>query len=106
MKRSTHSIFEPLAFSNILIFGAYTKPYNDPPQVLVTYGNRVLAAGSSSNPYAHKYKGIWVCLTVLARALSGNYVNFGVFDLYGDPALKVRTFGDWLQSARIASKQF
>eukprot|EP00879_Flechtneria_rotunda_P020677 GHRR01021757.1.p1 GENE.GHRR01021757.1~~GHRR01021757.1.p1 ORF type:complete len:196 (-),score=28.00 GHRR01021757.1:584-1171(-) len=24
----------------------------------------------------------------LARALSGNYVNFGVFDLYGDSALK------------------
>ena len=36
-----------------------------------------------------KYKGIWNCLAILTRALGGNYVNFGVFELYGDPALKV-----------------
>jgi hypothetical protein len=42
------------------------------------------------NPYECKYKGVWVCLLMLARAMSGNYVNFGVFDLYGDPALKAR----------------
>jgi hypothetical protein len=29
-----------------------------------------------------------VCLQALSRAMSGNYVNFGVFDLYGDAALK------------------
>ena len=34
-------------------------------------------------------QGIWLCLTILSRALGGNYVNFGVFELYGDPALKV-----------------
>ena len=58
-------------------------------QVLVAFGNRVLSVPSGADPYAAKYKGIWVCLTILSRALSGNYVNFGVFDLYGDPALKV-----------------
>lgn len=62
-------------------------------QVLVTYGNRVLAAAPGGDPYAAKYKGIWVCLMILSRALSGNYVNFGVFDLYGDPALKVGRSG-------------
>ncbi len=36
-----------------------------------------------------KYKGIWICLELLKRGLAGNYVNFGVFELYGDPALKV-----------------
>ena len=36
-----------------------------------------------------RYKGIWNCLAILTRALGGNYVNFGVFELYGDPALKV-----------------
>jgi len=35
-----------------------------------------------------RYKGIWIGLTVLMRALSGNYVNFGVFELYGDMALQ------------------
>lgn len=40
-------------------------------------------------PLSQKYKGIWNCLAILTRALGGNYVNFGVFELYGDPALKV-----------------
>lgn len=40
--------------------------------------------------FPQKYKGIWNCLAILTRALGGNYVNFGVFELYGDPALKVR----------------
>lgn len=28
-----------------------------------------------------------MALTTLTRALAGNYVNFGVFELYGDRAL-------------------
>ena len=41
-------------------------------------------------PYLYgrcKYKGIAQCLVLLTRAMSGNYVNFGVFVLYGDRAL-------------------
>lgn len=53
------------------------------------YGTRVLTFPSTSEPYEQKYKGIWISLTILKHALSGNYVNFGVFDLYGDNALKV-----------------
>ena len=55
----------------------------------MTYGRRVLSTKEVPDAYAYRYKGIWVCLSILTRALSGNYVNFGVFDLYGDPALKV-----------------
>lgn len=62
-------------------------------QVLVTYGSRVVTAGPTSDPYGQKYKGIWICLELLKRALAGNYVNFGVFELYGDPALKVLSAG-------------
>ena len=61
-----------------------------PDQVLVTYGSRVITVPTGSDPYGQKYKGIWICLELLKRALAGNYVNFGVFDLYGDPALKAR----------------
>lgn len=32
-------------------------------------------------------KGVVVCFSMLKAALSGNYVNFGVFRLYGDSAL-------------------
>ena len=56
----------------------------------MTYGRRVLSTKEVPDAYSHRYKGIWVCLSILTRALSGNYVNFGVFDLYGDPALKVK----------------
>ena len=58
-------------------------------QVLVTYGTRVLTLPSPPDPYGAKYKGIWICLLILARALGGTYVNFGVFELYGDPTLRV-----------------
>ena len=37
--------------------------------------------------YFEKYKGISLALAMLSRALNGSYVNFGVFDLYKDPAL-------------------
>ena len=57
----------------------------------MTYGSRVVTLGATSDPYGQKYKGIWICLELLKRALAGNYVNFGVFDLYGDPALKARS---------------
>lgn len=44
---------------------------------------------AANDPYARKYKGIWICFLILARALGGNYVMCGVFELYGDPSLKV-----------------
>ena len=58
-------------------------------QILSIFGKHVLHAPAAGDPYSHKYKGIWLAITVLTRALAGNYCNFGVFELYGDPALKV-----------------
>lgn len=43
--------------------------------------------GSESQAYLRVYKGAWVSMAAFARALEGGYVNFGVFALYGDPAL-------------------
>ncbi len=37
--------------------------------------------------YQLRYKGISVCFGILKMALSGSYVNFGVFRLYGDSCL-------------------
>jgi exportin-7 len=42
---------------------------------------------SNDNEVTIKYKGIQLCLNILTQCLSGNYINFGVFDLYKDPAL-------------------
>ena len=41
-----------------------------------------------SDIYLEKYKGIRLLLSVLTCALSGGYVNFGVFSLYNDQALQ------------------
>jgi len=81
LNKTQRLTFDSSSPNGILLFREVSK-------VLVTFGSRVLASTAASDPYAQRYKGIWVCLTVLARALSGNYVNFGVFELYGDPAFK------------------
>ncbi|GFR52397.1 hypothetical protein Agub_g14907, partial [Astrephomene gubernaculifera] len=103
--------FESSSPNGILLFREVSK-------VVVTYANHILATapppttnhsstaasatssssagagggkgagGGGSAVYDTRYKGIWICLLALSRALSGNYVNFGVFELYGDPALK------------------
>ena len=63
--------------------------FRDMSSVLVAYGTRILEykVHASDDVYNNKFKGISICMTVFARALSGNYVNFGVFALYGDRAL-------------------
>ncbi|KAL4534670.1 hypothetical protein Ndes2526A_g05549 [Nannochloris sp. 'desiccata'] len=74
--------FDSSSPNGILLFREVSK-------ILKTYGTRALATPlPGSDPYGHRYKGIWICLSILTRALGGNYVNFGVFDLYGDPALR------------------
>ncbi|GAX79235.1 hypothetical protein CEUSTIGMA_g6675.t1 [Chlamydomonas eustigma] len=79
--KSTRLTFEASSPNGILLFREVSK-------VITTYGSCVLQHSALANPYECKYKGVWVCLMMLSRAMSGNYVNFGVFDLYGDPALK------------------
>jgi len=80
--KSTRLTFESSSPNGILLF-------REASRVIVAYGKHILAAGAAlPNTYDNKYKGIWICLLILSRAMSGNYVNFGVFELYGDPALK------------------
>ena len=57
--------------------------------MIVAYGRSCIESElpRGADPYSHKFKGISLCMTMLTRALSGNYVNFGVFALYGDRAL-------------------
>ncbi|XP_057807952.1 uncharacterized protein LOC131022474 isoform X1 [Salvia miltiorrhiza] len=76
-QRLTFDISSP---NGILLFREVSK-------LLVAYGTRILSVPSTSDIYGCKYKGIWISLTILSRALAGNYVNFGVFELYGDRAL-------------------
>jgi exportin-7 len=61
-------------------------------EVVCAYGRRLLATPppSSTDPevYKKRYKGLALSLHVLNSALGGNYVCFGVFELYNDRALE------------------
>ena len=59
--------------------------------VVCAYGKRLLSVPvlNANDPqiYKKRYKGLSLALNILTSALGGNYVCFGVFDLYNDPAL-------------------
>ena len=73
--------FEQASADGILLF-------RETSTILCAYGSRILTVPVRSNIYVEKYKGIRLHLNTLTLALSGGYVNFGVFALYGDEALQ------------------
>ncbi|KAK4797341.1 hypothetical protein SAY86_029667 [Trapa natans] len=80
LNKAQRLTFDSSSPNGILLFREVSK-------LIVAYGSRILSLPNVADIYAFKYKGIWICLTILSRALAGNYVNFGVFELYGDRAL-------------------
>ncbi|KAL7747065.1 hypothetical protein RI367_007561 [Sorochytrium milnesiophthora] len=62
--------------------------FREVSKVLCVFAAGLSEASSPANDlYASRYKGIAVCCAILRNAMAGNYVPFGVFGLYGDPAL-------------------
>lgn len=76
--------FDQSSPNGILLF-RYTS------EIVCAYGARLLSAAPPSNHdpdiYKKRYKGLALALGVLNSALGGNYVCFGVFELYNDRAL-------------------
>ena len=76
--------FDQSSANGILLFRATSD-------VICAYGRRLLQtpppSGGDMELYKKRYKGIGIALNVLNSALGGNYVCFGVFPLYNDPAL-------------------
>ncbi len=70
-------MFEQSSANGILLF-------REASAIVVAYGSRILAVPVRQDIYLEKYKGIRLMLNTLICALSGNYVNFGVFNLYKD----------------------
>jgi exportin-7 len=73
--------FENSSANGILLF-------RETSAIVCAYGSRILQVPVQQDIYMEKYKGIRVMLNTLTNALSGNYVNFGVFALYQDQALQ------------------
>lgn len=61
--------------------------FREASNMIVNYGKHIADVTPSSEEYANKFKGITIVLSMLVKALDGGYVNFGVFAMYGDPAL-------------------
>lgn len=80
LNKAQRLTFDPSSANGILLFREVSK-------LIVAYGSRIISLPNPTDVYAFKYKGIWICLNILSRAFAGNYVNFGVFELYGDRAL-------------------
>ncbi|XP_019186899.1 PREDICTED: exportin-7-like isoform X2 [Ipomoea nil] len=80
LNKSQRLNFETSSANGILLFREVSK-------LIVVYGSRILSLPNQVDMYQFKYKGMWISLTILVRALCGNYVNFGVFEIYGDRAL-------------------
>jgi len=82
LNKAQRLVFEQSSPNGILLFREASK-------VIVAYGSRLAQAPITGNDiYKEKYKGITMILNLLSTALSGNYVNFGVFALYNDKALE------------------
>ncbi|XP_069755026.1 ran-binding protein 17-like isoform X2 [Narcine bancroftii] len=77
--RSQRLNFEVSSPNGILLFREASK-------MISTYGNQILSLRNilKDQVYPLKLKGISICFSVLKAALCGNYVSFGVFQLYGD----------------------
>lgn len=73
--------FEQSSANGILLFRKTSE-------IVCAYGSQILSVPVRDNVYKEKYKGIRLLLNTLTCALTGNYVNFGVFSLYEDPALQ------------------
>ncbi|XP_010694655.2 uncharacterized protein LOC104907423 isoform X1 [Beta vulgaris subsp. vulgaris] len=80
LNKAQRLTFDSSSANGILLFREVSK-------LIVAYGSRILSLPNAPDIYSFKYKGTWICLSILTRALGGNYVNFGVFELYGDRAL-------------------
>ncbi|XP_033633482.1 exportin-7-like isoform X2 [Asterias rubens] len=81
--RSQRLQFDVSSPNGILLFRETSK-------MLVAYGSRILTLGDipKDQVYAMKLKGVSICFGMLKAVLSGSYVNFGVFQLYGDSSLE------------------
>ncbi|KAB7495287.1 Exportin-7 [Armadillidium nasatum] len=81
--RSQRLQFDVSSPNGILLFREASK-------IICTYGSHILSSINNipkEQMYPLRLKGISICFLLLNVALFGNFVNFGVFRLYGDEAL-------------------
>lgn len=80
--RNNRIRFEASSASSVVLFRECSK-------VIVMFGSRVLEVSGQpvEDLYDDRVRGISHCIEILAKALSGDFVCFGIFELYDDKAL-------------------
>jgi exportin-7 len=81
--KSQRIIFGESSANGILLF-------REASSLVCMYGSKLLqmpASQDATELYKTRYKGIGLSLNIISACLIGSYVNFGVFELYNDPAL-------------------
>jgi len=61
--------------------------FKETSKLLCAFGASIAKIVPVKDPYEEKYRLVMISMEILARALSGDYCNFGVFQLYNDRAL-------------------
>ena len=65
--------------------------FREVARIATSFGRVVMRSSNQTIPpselYKKRYKGISLMLNMLTNVFAGRYVNFGVFELYNDPAL-------------------
>ena len=64
--------------------------FREASALVCAYGSKLLQmpiSEDSKEVYKTRYKGIGLALDIVSACLIGSYVNYGVFELYQDPAL-------------------
>eukprot|EP01006_Ploeotia_vitrea_P001390 TRINITY_DN104733_c0_g1_i1.p1 TRINITY_DN104733_c0_g1~~TRINITY_DN104733_c0_g1_i1.p1 ORF type:complete len:705 (+),score=416.64 TRINITY_DN104733_c0_g1_i1:264-2117(+) len=62
--------------------------FREAMKVVATYGNRMLQLTDPvEDLYSERLKGISLCMDLLTKSMNGQYVNFGVFEMYNDQCL-------------------
>ena len=88
--RAHRIVFPPSSAGGIILFRSASA-------MIVEYCESAMRRFSQGavggDLYRHHYKGVMVCMDILTHLLIGSYVNFGIFELYGDKALEsARTY--------------
>lgn len=83
---SAHGILLFKETSNLLVAWGKSMLANHQPNVPAT-PMHVPQQNGKKDVYSDKYKLIMIAMEILSHALSGEYVNFGVFALYNDRSL-------------------
>lgn len=63
LNKAQRLTFDSSSANGILLFREVSK-------LVVAYGSRILSLPNTPEIYSFKYKGIWICLTILARGES------------------------------------